>query len=149
MLASVLLSLLLPAQISSAEVKEFSSVLALSARGELHLVERMGHLRKAAEKLPANWKATSIDKQRTMTKQDFLNEIAALETLAAERWAIIVENTALIDFKAERLDARQAAMRQELQRLPNLHLELNQNLDQLNQRLKEGIMVNLTSRLTN
>jgi len=136
-----------------ADELRFQGSLATSARGELNLVERFRALRVATEKLPDTWKSSSFKasagETKVLTKQGLLDEIQSMELTAAERWAIILENTATVDSAAAKLDARSLAMRKKVENLPSLHLDINTKLDSFNMRLKDGILLNLATRLSN
>ncbi len=150
MVISALLFFGLQGQLGNEDAK-FQANLAISARGELEIVERLKSLRTAAEKLPAAWKASSFKSAdgapKVLTKQGLIDEISQMELTAAERWALIVENTATIDSPTVKLDARSSEMRRQAQVLPDLHLALNQQIDNFNKSFKEGIMLNLANRL--
>lgn len=147
------LALQLTTQLEADDLK-FHVQLATSARGELALVERLKNLRNVTEKLPENWRSEakrdgSIDGDKVLTKTALLKEIEGMELTAAERWALIVENTALIDISKSKLDTRATAMRKQIEELPRLHLDLNSKLDAFNKRMKDGILFNLANRLSN
>lgn len=150
MIISALLFFGLQGQMGNEDAR-FQAALAVSARGELEIVERLKSLRTAAEKLPANWKASSFKsgngEMRSLTKQSLLDEISQMELTAAERWALIVENTATIDSPTSNLNARSAEMRRQAQALPQMHLAINQDIDAFNRSFKDGIMMNLATRL--
>ena len=152
MILSAILFLGIQAQLQADDLK-YQTALATSARGELDLIERLKALRVATEKLPETWKSSSFKasngENKVHTKQGLLDEIATMELSAAERWAIIVENTATVDTPITKVDARASLMRKKIQDLPALHLELNQRLDAFNKRLKDGILLNLATRLSN
>ena len=84
-----------------------------------------------------------------LTKSYLLNEIENMELLAAERWALIVENTATIDVPHDQSDSKSQAFRKQLPDLSKSQLELNQKLDAFNTKLKDGILLNLASSLSN
>lgn len=152
MILSAILFLGLQGDLYADEVK-FQTSLATSARGELNLIDRLRALRTATEKLPSTWKSSSFKtaegENKVLTKQGLLDEIQAMEYTAAERWAIILENTATVDVNVGKLETRALAMRKKIEDLPNLHLELNTKLDAFNKRLKDGILLNLATRLSN
>ncbi len=135
----------------AAEDLRFNVQLATSARGELELIDRLKALRTATEKLPENWKSSvfkdSSGADKFLTKQGLIQEIENMEMLAADRWAVIVENTALIDVGDAKLDSRGKEMRAKITQLPDLHLDLNQKLDAFNKRMKDGILLSLTKDL--
>lgn len=149
---SMILMLGLQAQLQADDLK-YQNVLATSARGELELVDRMRSLRVATEKLPDTWKSSGFTAQngetKVLTKQGLLDEISAMEYAAADRWAILLENAATVDTEVRKIDTRSAAMRKKIEDLPALHFELNQRLDAFNKRLKDGILLNLATRLSN
>jgi hypothetical protein len=126
-----------------------TTTVASVSREELRLIGRMQSLRIITEKLPENWKAAGIKSMpqgSVLTKQVLLREMEDEELKAAERWNIILENTALLDKATDASDLRAAKFRKSLEDLPRIHQELNQKLDQFNLKLKDGILQNLASK---
>jgi len=137
-------------QVEIEDIKYHTS-LANVARSELNIVTRLKNLRAATEKLPDSWKASGIKGQedRVLTKPYLLSEIENMELLAAERWALIVENTATIDVAHQRSDSKTQGFRKQLSEVAKNQLELNVKLDAFNTKLKDGILINLATRLSN
>lgn len=150
----MILSLFMLAGLQSqfdAEDAKFNLNLATAAREELQLIDRLKNLRIVAEKLPDAWKASvkaGAEASKALTKQALLQEIHEMELSAAERWALIVENTANLDVPSAKLDSHGLAMRKRLAEVSDLHLNLNQRLDAVNLSLKDGILLNMASRLS-
>jgi len=147
---TTLMVLGLSGQVQIEDIK-YQTNLAGIARAELNIVTRLKNLRAATEKLPETWKASGIRGQedRMLTKPYLLTEIENMELLAAERWALIVENTATIDVPHDQSDSKSHAFRKQLPDLSKAQLELNQKLDAFNTKLKDGILLNLASSLSN
>lgn len=150
MLLGALVFLSLQGQVQIEDI-QFQTNLASIARSELSIVTRLKNLRTATEKLPETWKASGIKGQedKVLTKSYLLSEIENMELLAAERWAVIVENTATVDVSHDRSDAKTLGFRKQLPDLAKVQLELNLKLDAFNMKLKDGILLNLATRLSN
>lgn len=126
----------------------FGTLLAVSSRGELSIIERLKNLREATNKLPDNWRSVmKWSGGNVMTKDYLLREIESMELSAAERWSILVENSARLDVDQTKLTKADLYARRRLDQLPVLHLKINQKLDEFNSRLKDGILNNMAAKL--
>ncbi len=138
----------------------FGVAVSDAAKNELHIVERLKSLRSATERLPENWQATGVKSahEGILTKPMLLTEIENMELMAAERWTIILENTARITGSKEvkRLSLQGKAsseemlanhFRNQLAKIPKIHSDIHQRLDEYNAKLKDGILMNLASKL--
>jgi len=109
---------------------------------------------------PENWQATGVKSahEGILTKPMLLTEIENMELMAAERWTIILENTARITGSKEvkRLSLQGKAsseemlanhFRNQLAKIPKIHSDIHQRLDEYNAKLKDGILMNLASKL--
>lgn len=126
--------------------------LAVASREELTLIERLRTFRIAVERLPDSWSASgikSLPQGAVITKSGLLREIEGMELVAAERWNVILENSALVDKPLDSQNIRANQMRKLLNDLPRVHAELNQKLDMFNVQMKDGILNKLTSNLAN
>lgn len=143
MLSFVMVSMsLFVSDLGEVEAKaHFRSVVVKAARGELAIVDRLQNLRRATQKLPTTWKASGV------TKEALLQEIETMELSAADRWALIMENTARLDLDTARMSRFDADLKRQLESLPQQHLELNSKIDAFNARIKDGIILNMASKI--
>lgn len=126
--------------------------LATISRDELMFIERLRTFRIAVEKLPESWSASglkSLPKGAVITKAGLVREIEKMELQAAERWNILLENTALIDKNADVQDVRATQVRKLLESIPKVHEQQNDVLNQYNTQMKDGILNRLASSLAN
>lgn len=126
--------------------------LASASREELSLIERLRTFRIAVERLPEAWAASgikSLPQGAVITKQGLLREIEGMELAAAERWNVILENSALVDRAIDPQNVRGGQMQKMLTELPKVHQDMNQRLDMFNMQMKDGILNRLTSNLAN
>jgi hypothetical protein len=121
--------------------------LSASAREELQLVEKVKALRATIESLPDNWKGARANAQGDgglLTKQALLAEVESMELSAAERWNVIVSNTAFLDRISE---PRAFEARKELLNLPKAQVDLRKRIEELNSKFKDEVLVNLASKV--
>jgi hypothetical protein len=136
----------------SVEQASHFHALASASREELGLIERLRTFRIAVEKLPETWSASgikSLPQGAVITKPGLLREIEGMELSAAERWNVIIENSALLDRPLDGQNVRANQMRKLLNDLPRVHQDVNQRLDMFNTQMKDGILNKLTSNLAN
>lgn len=135
--------------LSVEQANQIHSVAAAS-REELSLIERLRTFRIAVEKLPDSWSASgikSLPQGAIITKQGLMREVEGMELAAAERWNVILENSALVDRANDSQNLRAAQVKRMLNDLPRIHQDLNSKLDQFNLQMKDGILNRLTSNL--
>lgn len=136
----------------SVEQVSYLHSVASASRDELTLIERLRTFRIAVEKLPEAWTASgikSLPQGVTISKPSLLREIESMELQAAERWNVILENSALIDGPLDSQNPRASQVRKLLTDLPRIHQEMNTRLDRFNMQMKDGILNRLTSNLAN
>lgn len=147
-----MISLLLAASIQmTADIGDPENIyranLSASARQELELVERVRSLRASVEKLPDTWKGSRLGAQPdggVLTKQSLLHEIENMEFSAAERWSVILNNTAYLD---RITDPKAFAARKELLDVPKAQFELRKRIEEVNSKLRDETLSNLASKV--
>lgn len=139
------------ALMGSSQSDSYDILLSRVANDELSLVNRIGMIRKATEKLPQDWKTESAveeGQKKTFTRADILNYLDQLELTAAKRWEVLLKNTATLNTAQEsRLPDTYLLVRQDLKKIPQIHSRINKTLDQINELLKEGILFNLANQV--
>jgi hypothetical protein len=126
---------------------DLESQLISMARDEMAIVERLSFLRQATEKLPVTWKSeVSAQYKETLTKDQLLSQISDMELSAADRWSLLLNNLAQVRTPEAKLSASAREWRLSLQQLPSLHAQINDKLNEFNERLKAGILMNLARK---
>lgn len=144
MIATILaLSISIISDPSPAELEAFRSNLSATTREELGIVEKIKSLRTAIEKLPSDWKASGIETQ-AITKESLIAEIEDLELSAAARWSVLLTNTAYLDRVA---DPKAFAARRELSSMNKLQADVSKQIEQVNFKMKDGVLLNLASKV--
>jgi len=140
---TLLLALAIQTPSDSNTQDSYVASLSLAARVELNLVDKLKILRGSIERLPEKWK-TSSNGQKEISKQDLVSELESMELSSAERWSIILSNTAYLDRVSESkaFDARKL-----LSEMPKLQADLEKRIDELNFKLKDGVLLNLASKV--
>ncbi len=126
----------------------FETQLVNLARDEMAIVERLAFLRQATEKLSDSWQAEITENYKeTLTKQQLLNQITEMELSAADRWSLLLNNLAQLHTPEASLTASAKEWRLSLAQLPGLHRQINDKLNEFNERLKAGILLNLAKKI--
>lgn len=118
-----------------------SRSLSFAAREELRLVDKMRNLRTSIEELPEAFKAPGFKNQAFIGKQDLLKIVENMELESADRWNIILRNTAQLDQNGDSAD------RLALTQLAKVHTELEQKIDEVNLKLRDSLVMNLASQM--
>lgn len=130
----------------AAEAQEKNPVLSASSvsRDELALVNKLKDLRGLVEKLPQGWRAASLKPGVHLTKENLISEIEQLELEAAERWHILLQNLAYLD---RPLDPEATAVRHLLAEIPPAHALAQRKMDEMSFKIKDGVLLNLASKV--
>ncbi len=147
LMLSLVLGLALTAMPQKEMTMDIESQLIAMAKDEMAIVERLAFLRQATEKLPETWKSeVSALYQQTLTKQQLLSQISEMELSAADRWSLLLNNLAQARTAETKLTASAREWRASLQQLPALHRQINDKLNEFNERLKAGILMNIARK---
>lgn len=123
-------------------------MLVSLSRDEMAIVERIAFLRQATEKLPESWQSeTATNFKQSMTKAQLLSQINDMELSAADRWSLLLNNMADMKTPEDQLSASAKEWRASLQQLPALHRQINDKLNEFNERLKAGILLKLARKI--
>lgn len=135
--------------VGSSNTEAIEVQLAGLAKDEMAIVARLQSLRKATERLPADWKTErgNSEDKKVYTRNNLLGHLDRLELMAAERWSLLIQNLATMKTPTSQLTEEDLLWRKDLERLPNLHMRINRQLDQFNAILKDGILLNLAKSL--
>jgi hypothetical protein len=125
------------------EMEAYRANLSSATREELALVDKVRALRSSVEKLPEGWKASGLMAETT-SKEALLAEIEGLEFSAAERWSILLNNTAFLDRVS---DPKAFEARRELSNVPKLQGEVVSQIERINFKLRDGVLLNLASKV--
>lgn len=126
----------------------FETQLSALARDEMAIVERLAFLRQATEKLPDHWQAEATGSfKEALTKQQLLDQISEMEFSAADRWSLLLNNLSELKTPEPLLKPSAKAWRASLSQLPALHRQINDKLNEFNERLKAGILLNLARKI--
>jgi len=118
------------------------------SRDEMAIVERIAFLRQATERLPDSWQSeTTANYKQTLTKAQLLAQITEMELSAADRWSLLLNNLAEMKTPEDQLSVSAKEWRASLQQLPALHRQINEKLNEFNERLKAGILLNLARKI--
>ncbi|MDB5036645.1 MAG: hypothetical protein JWQ35_173 [Bacteriovoracaceae bacterium] len=129
------------------EVNALKASLSETARTELNLVDRIRALRTSVEKLPDDFKASGLKSQAEgtfLTKQALLTEVENMELTAADRWSVLLSNTAYLD---RTNDSRAFEARRELISIPKAQSDLERRIDEVNLKMRDGELLNLASKV--
>jgi hypothetical protein len=129
------------------EATSFEVRLSQITRDELSIIDRLGNLRLATEKLPDDWQSTMKVDGDFLYKRGLLYEINEMEFQAAARWEVLLRNLATLKKQSGQLTTLEFRDREKLAELLVQHQNINSKLDRFNAQLKEGILLNLADRL--
>ncbi len=146
MTLSFVLAMALASDTGDIEMQAYQSNLSIAAREELRLVEKVRTLRSQVEKLPDNFKSSPLSFQPSgaaLNKLLLLHEVESLELQAAERWSVILNNTAYLDRVS---DPNAFEARKELAKLPKSQGNLDKQVEEINLKIKDAFVLNLASQ---
>lgn len=155
MISVLFLGSILAAKSAVAEVPQTANeqywvrVVSQASRTELSLVDRLKSLRKAVEKFPENWQVSglkSLGNGGTVTRAMLLADIESMELAAADRWSILIENTATLDLKPEATTTRVKGLRSDLDQVRVAHLQIHQKLDELSKRISDATLLMMANQ---
>lgn len=138
------LSLTMSSEVLANPEEAYRISLSVTAREEMNLVEKMRNLRSLVEKLPGGWKASGIKSPVAVTKESLLTEVEQMELTAADRWTILLNNTAHLD---QISDPSAFEARRALQNIPKAQAELSRQIEEVNFKIKDGVLLNLASKV--
>lgn len=130
--------------------EDFEIRLSRLAKDEMSIVDRLRSLREATEKLPKDWTYTQTTKNggdKLYTRDQLIAQLEKMELTAAERWSLLLYNLANQHKEPSELSDEQRSWREALRKLDKLHFKINQQLDQYNAKLKDGILLNLARQV--
>lgn len=122
--------------------------LSQSAKDEIQVITRISQLREATSRLPQAWThevQLQDNKTKTIGKADLLNFLQEVELRSAKRWDVLIRNLATLKTPVSRLSEEEILLRQDAQKLPEIHKQLNKKLDLYNATIKDGILMNLAN----
>jgi len=142
------MALILWASLIGLPQMNIDGMLVSLSRDEMAIVERIAFLRQATEKLPESWQSeTATNFKQSMTKAQLLSQINDMELSAADRWSLLLNNMADMKTPEDQLSASAKEWRASLQQLPALHRQINDKLNEFNERLKAGILLKLARKI--
>lgn len=135
--------------VGSSQGEESSELsLSQSAKDEIQVITRISQLREATSRLPQAWThevQLQDNKTKIIKKADLLKFLQEVELRSAKRWDVLIRNLATLKTPVSRLSEEEILIRQDAQKLPEIHKQLNKKLDLYNATIKDGILMNLAN----